>query len=534
MAGGNTVTVFGSGFTSSAITGVTVGGVAATNVVVRSADKLTMTVPAFTSGTTTCQAGDDQVNDVCQSQVVVSNANGPSATSTIEPPQTGVPFEGISGGTALPACLSGNTCEIVAAVTEYDYLVTPVITSVTTTSAGDPTTWASEQGTTIATIDGKGFDPLGMPWINIGDPTVASNQDFDIVTITPTELQVILNPHNPTREPVKHQFTVQSLAGLSHKASIEYAGVPVVKRISPAAVSDSGGSHVAIKGNGFQGISNADGGEISYEYVLEPASTDQHGGYTATSVTSITAHTPQSNPGVFIVSVCTVTACSEPRSQANFDHSLIDFFQPGKPVVTSVSAKSGPASGGTRLIIRGKNLSDAIAVQFGKTPAREHNSFELLTNGSSTMVIAVAPPGKAGTTKNIRVTTAESKTGGTRSAKTTAATFHYTTSVASPVRDVVGKAHGSSLHVSWLPPVSNGGRTITGYRVSAIAFPVGRNPHAKRAPSVHLLTASGARTATLTGLRYGWYYRIEVQAVNGEGRGRPGNSRRAFLIRQPA
>ena len=49
----------------------------------------------------------------------------------------------------------------------------------TTTSPGDPTTWVSEQGDTIATIDGKGFDYLGFDWVNIGNPNNPDHADFN-------------------------------------------------------------------------------------------------------------------------------------------------------------------------------------------------------------------------------------------------------------------------------------------------------------------------------------------------------------------
>jgi Pro-kumamolisin, activation domain/Fibronectin type III domain/IPT/TIG domain len=535
MAGGDTVTVFGSGFTSSAITGVTVGGVPASHIDVLNADALTITVPAYSSGTTACKAGDDTVNDVCQAQVVVSNINGPSPTATIEPPYTGAPFEGVSGGVPLPACVSGHTCEIVPADSEYDYFVAPRITSVTTTSAGDPTTWVSEQGTTIATIDGKGFDDLGFEWVNIGDPTLAVDQDANVVTITPTEVQVVINPHNPTTEPVTHQLTVQTLGGLSAKRSISYAGVPRLTAIHPAAAPDTGGTHLTITGKGFQGVSPADGGELSYFYVEAPISTDQHSNYAATSDTTITGHTPQTNPGLFFVSVCTITFCSFPTSQSSFNHSLIDFFQPGDPVVRSVSAKSGPASGGTKVVIKGKNLSDAVKVRFGKAVAEAASAPELLTNGSSTEIDALAPPGKAGTKVDITVTTVESRFNGKSSAKTAAATFRYTASVPAPPRHVAAKAHDTSLTVRWKPPASNGGHPITGYRVSAVSFANSDKKGAKKPPTVFVLTKTArARSAKLTGLRGGWDYRVKVQAVNRLGRGLPGMPERIFFIHEPA
>jgi hypothetical protein len=533
MAGGNTVTVYGSSFTGE--TGVTVGGVAATAVHVVNDETLTMTVPAHVSGPTGCLAGDDVTNDICQAQVVVSNANGASATATLEPPYTGPPFEGVSGGVPVPTCIADVTCEVVAAASEYDYLVTPSITSITTTSAADSTVWASEQGTTIATIVGKGFDSLGTPWVNIGPGSVAVNQDVDIDNVSGTQLQVTLNGHNPTTEPFTRGLTVQSLEGVSNSTPIRYAGVPRVSDVTPNATVDTGGAPVVITGKGFQGINNADGGELSYLYVEAPMSTDQHSGYAATSDTTITAQTPTSNPGVFIVSVCTVTFCSSPTSESSFDHSLIDFFQPGNPVVTSVSAKSGPASGGTKVVITGQNLADVVAVKFGKRTAQATNPQEILTNGSDSQIDAVAPPGTAGSKVDITVVTEESVVQGHPSAKTAAATFSYKASVPSPATDVAAKAHGKSLAVTWKPPASNGGHAITRYRVFAVSFADSLKRGAKKPPTVSLKTKNGkARKATLTGLRAGWDYRVSVEALNRLGRGLPGHSTRVYFIHDPA
>jgi hypothetical protein len=535
QAGGNTVDVFGSGFTG--ITGVTVGGTAATAVDVVNPNLLTITVPAYVSGTTSCKSGDDQANDVCQAQVVVTNANGSSATDTIRLPYTGAPFEGLVGGGTEPACVTGNTCEVVPAETEYDYLPTPTITSVTTTSAGDPTTWASEQGDTIATINGSGFDSLGFVYATVGSPTFNPNQDFSVVSYSPTELQIVLPGHNPTTEPLSRALSVHTLAGSSAPFTIKYAGVPTVKSVSPDLGSDLGGTAITVAGKGFQGVSAADGGQLDYLYLDFGVPTAQLSGYTANSDTSLSATTPQNNPGEFLVQVCTITFCSEPTSESSFENSIFDFYQPGAPVVTSLSKTSGPASGGSRLIITGQNLADAFVVTFGKTVAEAANEPEILTNGSSTQIEAIIPPGKAGSTVHVRVETAESvATGAPASAPSAGSTFHYVASVASPPQDVKAKKHGTALSVTWKAPLSNGGSPVLRYRVSAVAQPNSDKKGAKTPPTVFVVTKhAGARSATLTGLRGGWVYLLKVQAITSKGRGLPGETEQQYyFITDPA
>jgi hypothetical protein len=346
---------------------------------------------------------------------------------------------------------------------------------------------------------------------------------------------VLINPHNPTTEPVSHQLTVQTLAGISAGSPIKYAGVPRVSGITPFAGPETGGTTLKITGEGFQGVAPADGGELSYLYVELPISADQHSGYTATSDTSITATTPQANPGVFIVTVCTVTFCSFPTSESSFNNSLFDFYQPGRPVVTSVSARSGPASGGTHVVIHGRNLADAIEVQFGKAVAEAASAPEILTNGSSTEIDAVAPPGRAGSTVNITVTTVESAASGHRSVVTSAATFHYKTSVPAPPRDVAATDHGRSLHVTWKAPASTGGHGIIRYRITAIGLRNGFKPGSKRPPPVVVRTKNGkSRSTKVTNLRAGWYYEVKVRAVNKLGAGLPGTSERDYFVHDPA
>lgn len=536
-AGGNTVTIFGSGFSATGpdgVTGVTIGGVPATGLNVANSTTLTVIVPPFAGGTTVCKAGDDVAQDVCQSQVVVTNANGSSSTAPIRVPYTGAPFAGV-GGDPMPDCVAANTCEIVPSTTEYDYYPTPTITSITTTSPNDSTVWASEQGDTIATIDGSGFDSLGFNWVNIGKPSNPNHQDFDVVNITPTEVQIVINGHAPTSDPVRRDVTVQTLGGLSAPSPISYAGIPKVTGVSPTFVPDHGGGHITIKGSGFQGVAAKDGGELAYLYANFNAATEQLSGYVANSATSIAADTPANNPGQFIVSVCTITFCSEPRSFRSFRHSLIDFYEPGDPVVTGLSKKSGPASGGTRVVIHGHNLSDAVEVDFGGTVAEASSAPQLLTNGSNSEIDAVSPPGRAGSTVHVVVTTIESRAGGHPSARTRAATFHYKPSVPAPPRGLTVTRHGRSLRVKWTAPASTGGHPITRYRATAVALRNSFKRGAKKPPAVSVTSKNGkARSAKLTGLRGGWSYFVKVRAINRLGPGLAVRSRRAFAIHDPA
>jgi hypothetical protein len=132
---------------------------------------------------------------------------------------------------------------------------------------------------------------------------------------------------------------------------------------------------------------------------------------------------------------------------------------------------------------------------------------------------------------HVQVTTVESTvTHGPPSAANAASTFHYRPSVASKPRHVTASPHATSVRVKWKAPASNGGHSITHYRVRAIALPDGSRS-GKTPPTVTKLTKSGkARAITLSGLRGGWIYEITVRAVNSKGLGLLGRPSRTYLI----
>jgi hypothetical protein len=538
QGGGNQVTVLGAGFTDAAdvanVTKVTVGGVAATNVSVVDSDKLTATIPAYASGTTACVGSQNPATDVCQAQVVVSNANGDSDTSTILPAASGAPFEGVSDGSTLPECATGHTCELVPANSEYDYYPTPTISSVTTTSAGDPTVWVSEKGTTTATINGTGFDPFSVNWVNVGSTTDPNSQAFEVLSITPTRIVVVLPGHELTVEPVSKNLTVASMAGLSAPTPVKYAGVPVVSEVTPPAGPIAGGTLIKGTGKGFQGIALADGGGLAMVSAIGAGSASANSGYHAVSDTTLQAKTPASTPGATYLSVCTVTGCSEPKTLNEFIDSSFEYYPPGDPVVTGTSVKRGPAAGGTHVVISGRNLSDAVEVFFGSRLSKAHSGYALLTNGSSTRIDAVAPPGAAGAKVSIVVVTVESLVEGLPSKKTSAATFTYAPSVSSPPRSVKAHTSGTTVKVSWSAPLSTGGHAITKYRVSAVAQANGAHPHAKRPRTVSATTKAKTHSASLKHLRGGWTYVVHVAAVNAKGTSHSATSTNRLTIVAPA
>ena len=434
-----TTTIYGAGFTGAS--SVTFGGVASPGFTVNAAgNEITATVPPYDAGTTQCRAGDNAAADVCQVDVVVTRGADSSVASALLPPYEGAFVFDNSGVFETPG---GCGCESAPQPSEYDYLPTPHISGLTADPAENRRSYADENGGTVVTLSGVGFDVLGLDWLDAGG---APNSDNSMLANGPsyvsgTQLQFVMpQPSSlPTRTGTfSVPVYVQTLASLnsgnisarspapSNAASLSFAAMPVVKSVSagrsPAAGPATGGTKLTIDGAGFTAAA-----VVSFTDEFSPfgapfsAATSLE--FRIVSASEITLRTPESNAGVDDVQVCTATGCSVAAPKKD----TFTFYPLGNPVVTSSSPSSGPAKGGTRVTIRGKNLGFVRGVHFGKVAAKKFaNVQSLLDSGSAEAVTAVAPPGKAGTTVTITLETLESaKTGKgfTKAAKK--ATFTY-------------------------------------------------------------------------------------------------------------
>ncbi len=414
------VTILGSGFAGT--TNVTFGGVAAARFQVLSPFEIRAT-PAAYSRSTRCAPslpGESPTTDICQAQVRVSNDAGTSAIAKILPPIAGaIPPPGPMGVFGPPP---GCHCEVVAAPTEYDYTPAPDITSVSTTPS-DPGSLASEQGGTLITVTGRGLDYLTIGWADFGNPALASSEDFAFTYQTGTQAQIIAPAEPLTTDPRSVPFSIRTLAGQSPGLDATYAGVPVVTSAVTTATGrdggpDTGGTPIMISGRGF---GQAVGPLVFADSVTPGNSTGTQYTYAVTSDTLIKTSTVQQNPALVDVEVCSVTSCS-----LNPPGDYFYLYPPGAPAVDSVRPASGPAAGGTKVTIGGQNLGCVTGVFFGTVPAEKFsNAKALLDCGSTTLVHATAPPGKAGSTVKVTVTTVESDFTGTGHS-TSSARFGYT------------------------------------------------------------------------------------------------------------
>jgi beta-glucanase (GH16 family) len=153
---------------------------------------------------------------------------------------------------------------------------------------------------------------------------------------------------------------------------------------------------------------------------------------------------------------------------------------PPAPMVTSMAPSSGPAVGGTPVVITGINLTGAIAVKFGTTPATT------FTGISATQIAATSPAGSGPV--DVTVTTPS----GT-SAISAGDKFTYTT-VAAPTVAMLAPSTGP---VSGGTPVTITGTNLTG----ATAVKFGSNAATAIVISATQITASspaGSGTVDVT------------------------------------
>ena len=214
VAGGTIITITGTGFTGA--TGVTIGGVAATNLVVNSPTSITVTTPAHAAGTAsvlvTTPGGTNTANTLftyvaAPTVASISPTSGP-VTGGTNITITGSDFTGASAvtidGTAAtnvivvtattitattPAANAAGTASVVvttsgganAANTLFTYVAAPTVASISPTSG-------LVAGGTIITITGTGF--TGATGVTIGG-VAATN----LVVNSPTSITVTTPAH---------------------------------------------------------------------------------------------------------------------------------------------------------------------------------------------------------------------------------------------------------------------------------------------------------------------------------------------------
>jgi hypothetical protein len=409
--GGGVVTILGAGFHD--VTAVTFGGVPATDVRVRTADRITV-VPPARGARTRCAPlprhgayrGENARNDVCQVQLRVHEHGRVSAAATIRAPLEGPQLKNALGDVRA---YQGCHCETAPASDEYDYLPRPRIDSVAV--GGSATAQADEHGGTLVVVHGAGLNALDLDWADFGNPLSFASQRTDYVYASGTELVLRAPAHPITAGRLTVPFSVRSLAGQSDAAGLVYAGVPVITSVVNTTDArnlsglyggpDTGSTPLAIHGRGMSGqvigLEFVGQGRRSFSFGTQYRSRARGNGL-------LEADTVAENPGVVAVEACTVSGCTKAGS-----HNLFWLYPQGTPSVSAVAPDSGPAAGGTGTEISGANLSCPLSVLFGGVPSPSVTTVRtILSCGSSQSLAATAPAGTTGESVPVTVQTAES------------------------------------------------------------------------------------------------------------------------------
>ena len=174
------------------------------------------------------------------------------------------------------------------------------------------------------------------------------------------------------------------------------------------------------------------------------------------------------------------------------------------PTITTFSPTTGPTAGGTKVTITGTLLNTVQSVRIGAVTLRA-GAFTVNQAGT-TLSFKTPKVAKPGQVPLVLVD-------GTA---TTSDVYTYTKPPTPPVLGAPthegAAGHNLKIVVTFTPPASDGGAAISSYQFSTNG---GKTWHTVTTKA----GAHGTRTATLTGLKNGVTYKVEVRAVNSRGVG---------------
>jgi hypothetical protein len=394
-SGGTPVTIHGSGFNGT--TAVQFGTTNATNVVVVSNTTITATAPAGAGTvdvTVTTPIGVSATSAADRYTFVpapVVMGITPTGGSTAGGTQVTITGSGLTGVTAVkfgansatsftvvndttitaiaPAGAAGLVHVTVtsvggnsgtSAVDQFTYVIpAPAITSLSPASG-------PQAGGTVVTITGSGF--TGATAVKFG-----ADNATNVTVLSDSRIQATAPAGTGT---VNVQvITPGGTSAIVAADQFSYVVVPapVVTAVAPNSGLTTGGTTVTITGSGFTGVTAV-----------------QFGATTATSFTvvndtTITAVAPALSAGTVDVKVTGPGGTSGTGIADRFTYVAVE-----TPFVTGLSSPSGPASGGSMLLINGSGFTGTTSVKFGATNA---TMFLVL---SDNMILALAPPHASG------------------------------------------------------------------------------------------------------------------------------------------
>ncbi|MFZ3005439.1 MAG: IPT/TIG domain-containing protein [Phenylobacterium sp.] len=488
-AGGTSVVLAGTDFTGA--TAVKFGATNATSFTVDSATQITAVSPAGSAGsvnvtvtnsagTSTTGAGNAFAYVAAPTVTTIAPASGPTTggTSVV---LTGTNLTGATGVSFGATSASGFT---VNSATQ--------ITATAPAGSGSVNVRVTTAGGTSATGAGNVYAYTAAPTVTSASPSSGPTSGGGSVVLTGTNLTgataVKFGATNATSFTVDSatQITAVSPAGAAGAVTIDvttpggtgtlaagyaYVVAPTISNASPNSGPTAGGTSVVITGSNFIGVTGVKFGGVDAT------------GFTVNSATQITATTPAGAAGAVAVAVIAAGGTATQSSA---------FTYVAAPTVISLAPSSGPAAGGTSVVLAGANLTGATAVKFGATNA---TSF---TVDSATQITAVSPAGSGAT--NVTVTTTGG-TSGTGAGNVFTFISAPTVSAANPA--VGATAGGTSVvltgtNLTGVTTVTFGGTNATSFTVDSASQITAVSP-AGSVGSVDIAVTSVGGAATQVG-----------------------------------
>lgn len=376
VAGGNAVTITGSGFLSRSI--VTFGSSAA-SVTSQTGTQLVVTAPAGSLGTVVVAV----TNTGTSTASTTYTYTGPVTLTSIMPiggPPAGGNVATITGtgffsattvtfGSSLASVLSQDLFQLQVAVppgslgavtvtvtnpggnsatTSYNYATLGACPTIT---AINPTNGPGSTSTSV-TIAGTGFLSNTVVFFDAVPATVTSQSGTQLVVATPLRFgPAVVTVMNPDGQRATTLYT--------------FNFAPFVSAVTPAGGLPAGGNLVTISGANF-----LTGATVSF-------------GSASATITSLTGFqirvTAPGGSGTVNVTV------TNPDGQS----SAKPYTYSASPTIAAISPTDGPAGGGNAVTITGSSFASGATVTFAGSTAT-------VTSQSDTRLVVTAPTGTAG------------------------------------------------------------------------------------------------------------------------------------------
>ncbi len=383
-AGGTAVTITGTNFAAGAT--VTIGGTAASSIVVVNSTTITATTPVGSAGAATVivtVSGQSGTLTGGFTYVATPTVSSISPTSGSTGGGTGVTITGTNfvvgamvtfGGTAATNVVVVNGTTITATTPAGSVGAATVTVTVSGQSGSLPNGFTYAVIPSVTSVAPNSGPTAGGTAVTITGTNFAAGATVTFGTAAATSVVVVSSTSITAKTPagsagaVTVTVTVSGQSG-SLPSGFTYVATPTVTTVTPNTGSTVGSTSVTITGTNFVTGATVTFGTAAATSVV------------VVSSTSITAKTPAGSAGAVTV---TVTVSGQSGSLAS------GYTYVTTPTVTSVAPNSGSTAGGTAVTITGTNFATGATVTFGTVAATS------VVVVSSTSITAKTPAGSAG------------------------------------------------------------------------------------------------------------------------------------------